>query len=321
MKPTLNRSKARLESAQAVLLEEARAIKVMANELSEKTLLGKNFIKALHLIEKTQKTGKTIVSGMGKCAHVGKKLATTMASTATPSIFVHPAEASHGDLGSITKKDIVIIFSNSGETRELFDLYDYCDKLKIPYIGITRNPKGKLAKRSTIPLILPDIPEVCMIGKAPTTSTIMMSALGDALTVVASQRAGLTKESYKDWHPGGKLGGSLTKVKSLISKKNSFHIIKISETVESLRKKYLKKNAPIVVVEKSKVVGIINPANLLKNVQNLDKIIEKKIAVLDEDAPLYELHPLFIKHETNMVIIINKKEKPKGIVFAHDLLK
>ncbi len=320
MKPTLNRSKARLDSAKAVLLEEARAIQVMSNELSENAELGKNFIKALHLIEKAQKTGKVIISGMGKSAHVGKKLSTTMSSTGTPSIFIHPGEASHGDLGSITQKDILIIISGSGETKELFDLFDYCDKFKIPYIGMTRNSKGKLAKRCTVLLVMPDIPEVCPIGKAPTTSTIMTSALGDALTVVVAQRIGLTKDDYKNWHPGGKLGASLIKAKTLINKKNSFLIFDISTSIENIRKKYLKKNGEIIITKNSKVFGIVSPANLLKD-ESIEKLVNTNIGVLDENAPLYELHPLFIKHETNMVIIINKAEKPKGIVYACDLLK
>ncbi|MBN1783880.1 MAG: SIS domain-containing protein [Alphaproteobacteria bacterium] len=317
----LNRSKIRLESAQAVLMEEARAIQIMANEMVEDKPLGKNFIKALHLIEKVQKTGKVIVSGMGKSAHIGKKLSTTMSSTGTPSLFVHPGEASHGDLGSITTKDILIIFSGSGETRELFDLYDYCDKFKIPYIGITRSEKGKLAKRCTIPLVIPEIPEVCPIGKAPTTSTIMSAALGDALTVVAAQRVGLTKEDYKNWHPGGKLGQSLIQVKSLLKKKNTFHEVKNTDTVEKVRKLYMKRNAPIIVMEKSKTIGMIDPAKLLNDVKTLDKIIDKNVAVLNEDAPVYELHPLFAKHETHIVVLIDKKEKVRGVVYAHDLLK
>ncbi len=320
MKPTLNRSKFRLESAQAVLFEEARSIQVMGSELNGKTLLGKNFIKALHLIEKAQKTGKVIVSGMGKSAHIGKKLATTMSSTGTPSIFIHPGEASHGDLGSITTKDILIIFSGSGETKELFDLFDYCDKFKIPYIGITRNAKGKLAKRCTVPLVMPDIPEVCPIGKAPTTSTIMSAALGDALTVVVAQRIGLTKDDYKHWHPGGKLGASMIQAKSLVNKKSGFHSVKITDSIEKIRKLYMKKNAPIIVSEKSQVVGMIDPAKLLNDVKELKDIVDTDVAILNETAPLYELHPLFAKHKTHITILVDKKNKPKGIVYAHDLL-
>ena len=317
----LNHSKMRLEAAQAVLLEEARAIQVMARALEEDKIFGKSFIKALHLIEKAQKTGKVIVSGMGKSAHVGKKLATTMSSTGTPSVFVHPGEASHGDLGSITKKDIVIVLSNSGETRELFDLYDYCDKFKIPYIAITRNEKGKLAKRATTSLILPDVAEVCAIGKAPTTSTIMQAAIGDALTVIASQRVGLTKEIYKDFHPGGKLGGSLTFVKNFLKIKNAYHAVKKTDKLDKIKSLYAKKPAPILVVENGKYLGQLQLADLLKKETNIEKLMDKKNITINEMSPIFELNPIFGKQKTDLCVIVDKKEKVKGIVYAHDLLR
>ncbi|MBN2675893.1 MAG: SIS domain-containing protein, partial [Alphaproteobacteria bacterium] len=279
------------------------------------------FIKALHLIEKAQKTGKVIVSGMGKSAHIGKKLATTMSSTGTPSIFVHPGEASHGDLGSITTKDIVIAFSNSGESKELFDLYDYCDKFKIPYIGITRNTKGSLAKRATVSLVLPDIPEVCAIGKAPTTSTIMQAAMGDALTVVASQRIGLTKEAYKNWHPGGKLGGSLTYVKNFLKKKNLYHLVQKTDSIEKIKKLYAKQDAPLIVVDKNIFQGTLSPTSLLNTIKDFEKEICNKNIFIDELSPVFDLAPLFKKYDTKFIVVVDKNKKVKGIVYGHDLLQ
>lgn len=317
MNTLLNRSKIRIESARAVLLEESRAIRVLADEMRENTPLGKNFVRALHLIEQTQKKGKVIVSGMGKSAHIAKKLATTFSSTGTPSIFIHPGEASHGDLGSITKQDIVIAISNSGDSKELFDLYDYCDTFKIPFIGLTRNAKGALAKRASIPLVMPDIPEVCPIGKAPTTSTLMTMALGDALTVVAAQRVGLTKEQYKHWHPGGKLGNSLIQVSSLVRKNNHpFSLFSEKESVEKIKKALLK--GPVFIKTNSKLTSL--DALSFSMGASLSSSLLSVVSLLDS-SPLYELHALFSNKNTiPFVVVLDRKEKPVGIVYPQDLL-
>ncbi|MDR1691291.1 MAG: SIS domain-containing protein [Rickettsiales bacterium] len=212
-KPNLNRSKLRIQDAQTVLYQEAGALKILAETLENDAKFSKNFIKALHLIEASQKKGKLIVTGVGKSGHIAHKLAATFASMGTPAFFIHPAEASHGDLGMITKQDTVLAMSKSGETKEMFDLLAYCNKYKVPVIGMCMKADSMLAKKSDVPLIMPDLPEACPLGKAPTVSTTMTLALGDALSVVTAQRCGLDKDAFLKWHPGGKLGATLAQEK------------------------------------------------------------------------------------------------------------
>jgi arabinose-5-phosphate isomerase len=157
-----------------------------------------------------------IVTGMGKSGHVGHKIASTMASTGTPALFVHPAEASHGDLGMIAKNDAVIALSNSGETPELGDLIAFCKRFSIPLIGFTGRAGSALADAADVALLLPAAKEACPLGLAPTTSTTMMLALGDAIAVALLERNGFTAEHFQVLHPGGKLGRKLLRVADLM---------------------------------------------------------------------------------------------------------
>src|SRR5262249_29682863 len=150
--------------------------------------------------------GRVVVSGMGKSGHIARKIAATLASTGTPALFVHPGEASHGDLGMIVPEDAVIALSNSGETAELSDLIAYTRRFSIPLIAITSRAQSSLAEAADAALILPPEPEVCPMGLAPTTSTTMMLALGDALAVTVLESKGFTAEDFRNFHPGGKLG-------------------------------------------------------------------------------------------------------------------
>ena len=177
-----------------------------------------SFDKAINMISemKDLKKGRLILSGIGKSGHVATKIAATMASTGTPSFFVHPNEASHGDLGMITEDDIVLLLSNSGESAELSDIIAYTRRFNISLIAMTSNPNGALAKHSDIALVIPKSKEACSIGMAPTTSTTMMLALGDALAVTLLDIMGLTREHFSQFHPGGKLGQKLKKVEDLM---------------------------------------------------------------------------------------------------------
>lgn len=161
--------------------------------------------------------GRIIVSGIGKSGHVARKIAATLASTGSPAQYVHPSEASHGDLGMITAADAVLMLSNSGENRELTDLVTHTRRFAIPLIAMTSNPASALAKASDIALVLPKEPEACPMGLAPTTSTTMMIALGDALAVALMERRGFTADEYRLLHPGGKLGQSLVRVSDVMA--------------------------------------------------------------------------------------------------------
>lgn len=160
--------------------------------------------------------GRVIVSGMGKSGHVARKVAATLASTGTPALFVHPSEASHGDLGMITVDDVVLLLSNSGETPELADLIAYTRRFAIPLIGVAGKADSTLLRQSDVAIVLPPAPEACSVGLAPTTSTTMTLALGDALAVALMEQRAFTPEDFRGLHPGGRLGARLAKVADLM---------------------------------------------------------------------------------------------------------
>ncbi|HAH10844.1 MAG TPA: KpsF/GutQ family sugar-phosphate isomerase [Alphaproteobacteria bacterium] len=195
-------------AAQRVLGLEAQALSALSSSIDGR------FSAAVDLLLKVQ--GRVIVSGMGKSGHVGRKIAATLASTGTPAMFVHPGEASHGDLGMITAQDAALLLSNSGEVRELADLIEYTRRFGVPMAGITSNPQSTLARNSDVALILPKAAEACPMGLAPTTSTTMMLALGDALAVALMERRGFTQDQYRVFHPGGNLGRRLVRVSDIM---------------------------------------------------------------------------------------------------------
>jgi arabinose-5-phosphate isomerase len=160
--------------------------------------------------------GRVVVSGMGKSGHVGRKIAATLSSTGTPAQFVHPGEASHGDMGALTRSDAVLILSYRGETSELSDLITYAKRYGIPLIGMASNSESTLLKAANVALVLPQAQEACPLGLAPTTSTTMMLALGDALAVALMERRGFSADQYRDLHPGGSLGRALIRVQDLM---------------------------------------------------------------------------------------------------------
>ncbi len=160
--------------------------------------------------------GRVIVSGMGKSGHIARKIAATFASTGTPSHFVHPGEASHGDLGMVTRQDAVMMLSNSGETAELGDLITHAKRLSIPFIGVAGKANSTLLQAADIPLVLPPVREACPMGLAPTTSTTVMLVLGDALAVALMERRGFTADQYRDFHPGGSLGKMLVRISDIM---------------------------------------------------------------------------------------------------------
>jgi len=197
-----------IEAALHVLRLEADGIRALAEALDER------FVRAIDIL--TGVAGRVIVTGMGKSGHVGRKIAATLASTGTPAQYVHPGEASHGDLGMITRQDAVLALSNSGGTVELSDLIAYAARIAIPLIGITAKAGSALAEASTVALVLPPIEEACPMGLAPTTSTTVMLALGDALAVALLQRKGFSVDDFQQLHPGGALGSRLQRVRDIM---------------------------------------------------------------------------------------------------------
>jgi arabinose-5-phosphate isomerase len=197
-----------LATARRVITQEAAALTLLSGSL------GDTFAQAVELILAAK--GRVIVSGMGKSGHIARKIASTLASTGTPAQFVHPAEASHGDLGMVTEGDVALVLSNSGETPELADIIAHTRRFSIPLIGVASRPGSSLIRQCDVAILLPDAPEACGTGIVPTTSTTMTLALGDALAIALMEHREFTPEHFRMFHPGGKLGAKLLKVRDLM---------------------------------------------------------------------------------------------------------
>jgi arabinose-5-phosphate isomerase len=197
-----------LVTGQRVIRREAEALATLA------TVLDDSFAKAVGLLMAAK--GRVIVSGMGKSGHVARKIAATFASTGTPAHFVHPAEASHGDLGMVAEGDVLLVLSNSGETSELADILAHAKRFAIPLIAVAGREGSTLMRQATVGLLLPEVPEACETGIVPTTSTTMTLALGDALAIALMEHRAFTPDHFRMFHPGGKLGARLLRVRDLM---------------------------------------------------------------------------------------------------------
>lgn len=246
-----------------VLTVEAQGLTALAQSLD------RDFSAAVEAIHdmKRDRRGRLIVAGMGKSGHVAKKITATMASTGTPSHFVHPGEASHGDLGMITESDVVLLLSNGGESAELSDLIHYTRRFGITLIAMTSNPDSTLAKHADIRLLLPKVPEACPNGLAPTTSTTMMLALGDALAVALLERMGLTPEQFRVFHPGGKLGQKLRTVGDMMHPLDKLPLVRETDTMDQVLLVMTNRNLGSVVIvdDKNDLIGIITDGDLKRH--------------------------------------------------------
>ncbi|MDT0681549.1 KpsF/GutQ family sugar-phosphate isomerase [Roseicyclus sp. F158] len=206
-----------IETGRRVVETESAALTALSGAL------GASFAETIRTI--LAATGRVIVSGMGKSGHIGRKIAATLASTGTPAHYVHPGEASHGDLGMIKEGDVALLLSNSGETTELADMIAYTRRFGIPLISVSSVPGSTLMTRSDIALVLPEAAEACGRGIVPTTTTTMMLALGDALAVALMEQRAFTPERFRDFHPGGKLGRRLSKVEDLMHGRDQLPLV------------------------------------------------------------------------------------------------
>ena len=248
-----------LAAAQRVLRLESEAVAALGHSL------GDEFAQAIDILFTVK--GRVVVSGIGKSGHVARKIAATMASTGTPSLFVHPAEASHGDLGMITKGDAVVVLSNSGETTELADIVTHCRRFGIPLVAMVGRRESTLARNADLALILPSAPEACPLGLAPTTSTTMMLALGDALAVALLDRRGFNSDRFQELHPGGKLGRKLVKVSDVHHTGDALPLVapttRMSDALLEMSRKSF--GCVGVVDEAGVLVGIITDGDLRRH--------------------------------------------------------
>jgi arabinose-5-phosphate isomerase len=265
---------------------------------------------------------------MGKSGLVGRKIASTLASTGSPAFFLHPGEASHGDLGMITKKDIILALSNSGETQELADVIAYSCRYGVPLVSITQGAKSALAQESDLTLLLPPLPEACPNGLAPTTSTTMMMALGDALAVCLLKRRSFSKEDFKALHPGGRLGTRLRRVKELMHTDRKLPLITHGTLMSDALIEMTSKSFGCVgiVDEKGLLMGIITDGDLRRHMsghllqQPVDSIMTTSPKTISPEMLLEEaLH--IMEGKVTVLFIVDDHKKPIGLLHIHDLLR
>ncbi len=289
--------------------------------------LGEPFINAVDTMGAA--TGRVIVSGIGKSGHIGKKVAATLASTGTPANFVHASEASHGDLGMITKDDVVLALSWSGETAELRDLISYTKRFAIPLISMTSGSKSALAEAADVALILPKVEEACPNGlQAPTTSTTMQLALGDALATALLERNGFDTSNYKDFHPGGKLGAMLTHVNDIMHQGEELPLTApdtlMSDAIVIMTGKGL--GCVGVTNPQGDLVGLITDGDLRRHMG--PDLLEKPVSDIMTANPKMLTPTTLASEALNFLndskitsVFIVEAGKPVGLVHIHDFLR
>ena len=271
-------------------------------------------------------TGRTIVTGMGKSGHIARKIAATFASTGTPAVYVHPGEASHGDLGMISEHDVVIALSNSGETPELGDIIGYCGRFDIPLIGMTSGAQSSLAEASNFTLLVPKSIEACGITKAPTTSTTQMLALGDALAVALLRKKGFSARDFHTFHPGGKLGAALKRVTDLMHHKEMPLCAPDAAFSEIVTKITDGGFGCCGVVENKRLIGIITDGDIRRALRGpiegvtATKIMTENPRTIAEDGLAAEALSMLSEFKITALFIVNQENQPVGLLHVHDCL-
>tara|TARA_B110001454_G_scaffold204666_1_gene213607 strand:- start:5501 stop:6472 length:972 start_codon:yes stop_codon:yes gene_type:complete len=319
-----------MQNTKTIINNAINVIKTEINGIKQlNKTINNNFAKAVLKLSKIK--GRVIITGIGKSGHIASKIASTMSSTGTPAQFCLSSEMSHGDLGIISKKDMLIIISNSGSSAELLDVISYAKKNLIPTIGISSNMKSELMKSSTFALLIPKAKEACAVGMAPTTSTSMALVLGDALCVSLMKVKKFDINRYRDIHPGGALGASLIKVDKIMHTGKKIPLVnekaKMKEVIIEMTKKSFGHVG--IINSKKNIVGIITDGDLRRNLTG--KFLEEKVKNLMTKRPKIISHnQLMISalktmndNKITCLFISNKKspKKPIGIIHIHDCLR
>ena len=309
-----------LEVARSVLSTEANALLLMADQL------GDDFARAVERLLSLE--GRVICVGVGKSGHVARKVAATFASTGTAAYFVHPTEASHGDLGAIHKQDVVLALSRSGETGELDDIIQYTKRFEVGLIAITAMRESTLGRAADIVLQIPDAPEACAEVRAPTTSTTLSMALGDALAIALLRRRGFDANSFKMFHPGGKLGALLKTAGDLMLRDEAVPKIAERATLRDALQELSSKNlgCVAVVAEEERLIGFLTDGDLRRVAvsgeapQELEAVMTRNpIAVSPSELAGSILQIMNQKKITQMPVV--EEGRLVGLVHMHDLLR
>ncbi len=319
MQNLTNLSTSDIETARNTINTEIENLKMLEAELDG------TLTQALDIMQKA--TGRIILTGMGKSGIIAKKIVASLASTGSPSFFVHPAEASHGDLGMLSDDDVVIAISNSGESKELADILNYCKRFGISLIAITKNPKSSLGKLADIVLKLPNGKEACPLGLAPTSSTTATLVLGDILTIALMKRKQFTKNDFNQRHPGGKLGSILLKVSDLMHTENELPLLPESVSIQEALIEMTSKRLGCVgfTNDEKELTGILTDGDLRriltantlnKEVKNL---MTKNPKTITPDALATEAIKIMNEKKITNLFVLDEK-KPIGVIHIHDCL-
>ncbi|MCF6429664.1 KpsF/GutQ family sugar-phosphate isomerase [Leisingera sp. MMG026] len=311
-----------LVTARQVITDEARALDTLADSLDER------FAEAVQLI--LQAKGRIIVSGIGKSGHIGHKIAATLASTGTPAYFVHPAEASHGDLGMLSEGDVVLAISNSGEAPELANLLVFTRRFGIPLIGLSSKMDSALMKQADVHLQIPSLGEACGFGMVPSISTTLTLAMGDALAIALMKYRDFRPENFRDFHPGGKLGAQLSKVRDLMHAGDALPLVTENTPMSDALIEISQKGFGVagVVAADGSLTGIITDGDLRRH---MDGLLDKSSAEVMTASPA-SIAPGAMAQEA--VAVMNQRKitclfvvdpdnggKAEGLLHIHDCLR
>ncbi|MDJ0949429.1 MAG: KpsF/GutQ family sugar-phosphate isomerase [Alphaproteobacteria bacterium] len=309
-----------LSAAQRVLALEIEGIATLSRQLDE------SFVQALDLLSAIE--GRIVVTGIGKSGHIGCKIAATLSSTGTPALFVHPAEASHGDLGMITGGDAILAISNSGETEELSDLVQYSRRFSIPLVAITCRAESALAEAADMVLLVPRSAEACPMGLAPTTSTTVTLALGDAIAVALLERKGFSKDDFHILHPGGKLGRRLLRVSDIMHKGDEMPLVRGEATMQEALLEMTGKRLGCmgILSDDGRLAGIVTDGDLRRHMQ--DDLLARTAGEIMTCDPCTIRPQALAAEALNLmngrkitVLFVVEDERPIGIIHMHDIYR
>ncbi|WP_170770991.1 KpsF/GutQ family sugar-phosphate isomerase [Ruegeria lacuscaerulensis] len=311
-----------LKTARQVITDEARALDVLADSLNE------DFAEAVQLI--LQATGRIIISGIGKSGHIGHKIAATLASTGTPAYFVHPAEASHGDLGMVSKGDVVLAISNSGEAPELANLLAFTRRFGIPLIGLSSKPESTLMKQADVHLLIPSMGEACGFGMVPSISTTLTLAMGDALAIALMKHRDFKPEDFRAFHPGGKLGARLSTVRDLMHTGEALPLLASDVAMSDALIEISQKGFGVAGVTESggQLSGIITDGDLRRHMDGLlsktaAQVMTENPTTIGPDALAEEAVAIMNDRKiTSLFVVEPDTDGPAlGLLHIHDCLR
>ncbi|WP_170361891.1 MULTISPECIES: KpsF/GutQ family sugar-phosphate isomerase [Ruegeria] len=309
-----------LRTAKQVVTDEARALDVLADSLDE------HFAEAVQMI--LQAPGRIIISGIGKSGHIGHKIAATLASTGTPAYFVHPAEASHGDLGMVSKGDVVVAISNSGEAPELVNLLAFTRRFGIPLIGLSSKPESTLMKQADVHLLIPSLGEACGFGMVPSISTTLTLAMGDALAIALMKYRDFQPEDFRAFHPGGKLGAQLSTVRDLMHA--DLPVVPVGTPMSEALLVMSQKSFGVVGVtdEAGRLMGIVTDGDLRRNMEGLlnrttEEVMTRNPMTIAPNAMAEEAVAIMNDRKITSLFVVDPEGQgqAEGLLHIHDCLR